>query len=500
MIRRLFVLIAVLSALPLTAQMLATINVSKEPSGPVVPDDFLGFSVELSSVSRFFGSSASDSNAVLLNLIENLGQGTLPIGGNSQDEYCWAGATPPQPALCTNTTSLNLQLLESLFKTSQATNWPLLMGLNLAQNSGSYAEDEILNGILPAQQAEGGRLLGLEIGNEIDLYSPPRRPSPYTAQDQVYDVLGYITTLKSDLQTESLRRVAPAYSNYTVSKLEGMLPDFLSGVLGPDPTNLGLITIHAYPTNVCTSGTTVTAAQLLSPSMITKVQQGFEYALSQVQPYGLQLQMGETNSTACSGQNGVSNAQAAALWGLDHMLSTAQLGVRRMNFHLGGTSYYNPVQTASSSGSFTNQVQPLYYAMYLFQAAKRKLFLPVTINSVSNVSAYALSDCPNCTMYVYVINKDLSASGTVSIVAPKAPKKGNATALALSAPSVSSLAADVTLGGVEFSNSTGELAGAPQTSTVAPDDNGVYTFSVANATAVLVAIRPLHGQCDHCRR
>lgn len=472
----------------LSAQNVATIQVSQPAVSGPIPNDFLGMSVELSSVSRFFGSSPSSNNAVLIQLIKNLGQGTLRIGGNSSDEYCWAGSPAPNPSLCTNTTSLNLNLLESLFKTSAATGWPVLMALNLAQanaaGSGSWMLDEVTTGILPAMQTEGGSLLGLELGNEIDLFVQDGYRTTYTPQNQATDVLTYVNALQGNGSTANINLVAPAYSNYTVSNLQNLLPQFLSDVLRTNSSALGLITDHAYPTNVCTAGTTVSAAQLLAPSSVTKVQDGYTYGLAQVQQYGLNLQMGETNSTACSGQNGVSNAQASALWGLDHMLNTARMGVRRMNFHMGGTSYYNAVQTVSASGG--NTVQPLYYAMYMFQPAKGQSFLATTINTSSNITAYALSACASCPVYLYVINKDLTATGPVSITVP-APG-GSATLLELSAPSVSSFVANLSYGGVQFNNSTGILTGTPQTSTVTPDSSGVYTFNLDNAAAVLLTI------------
>jgi Glycosyl hydrolase family 79 C-terminal beta domain len=476
-------------AIVVPAQNVANIKVSAGAVSNPVPNDFLGLSVELSSVSRFFGSTPANTNPVLINLIRNLGQGTLRIGGNSQDEYCWAGATAPNPGLCTNTTSLDLNLLESLFQTSASTGWPVLMGLNLAQanspGAGAWMLNEVTNGIMPAIATEGGSLLGLELGNEIDLFVQDKYRTTYTPADQATDVLTFANALEGNSSTAQFTRVAPAYSNYTVSKLETMLPQFLSGVLGPNASNLGLVTIHAYPTNVCSAGSTVTAAQLLTPANVTKVQDGFTYALSQVAQYGLNLQIGETNSTACSGQNGVSNAQASALWGMDHMLNTARLGIRRMNFHMGGTSYYNAVQASSTNG-FSNQVEPLYYAMYLFQAAKGQSFLPVTLDTSANIRAYALSACAGCPVYLYVINKDLSAVGPVSVSVPAAG--GDATLLALSAPSVDSLAAEVSYGGVQFNNATGALTGTPQTSVVVPDSNGVYTFDLPNAAAVLLTI------------
>jgi hypothetical protein len=124
--------------------------------------------------------------------------------------------------------------------------------------------------------------------------------------------------------------------------------------------------------------------------------------------------------------------------------------------------------------------------MYMFQAAKGQSFLPVTINTSSNITAYALTACPNCPVYLYVINKDLAATGPISVTVP-APG-GNATMLELSAPSVASLASDVSYGGAQFSNTTGVLTGTPQTSTVASDGNGVYTFNLDNAAAVLLTI------------
>jgi hypothetical protein len=185
----------------------------------------------------------------------------------------------------------------------------------------------------------------------------------------------------------------------------------------------------------------------------------------------------------------VSDVQASALWALDYSLAMARFGVRRMNYNIHQPSYYDPVViTTSAPGVFSDQVQPEYYALYAFSAAKGQQFLPATIQSSANIRAYALSQCSTCAITVYLINKDLSASGSVqiSLSAPAA----SATYFELSAPSLSSPAQDVLYGGVQFNNSTGALAGPVQTTPIQPGATGVYTVVLDNAAAGILTIQP----------
>jgi hypothetical protein len=75
--------------------------------------------------------------------------------------------------------------------------------------------------------------------------------------------------------------------------------------------------------------------------------------------------MFETNTASCSGFPGVSDAFAAAMWGVDWSLTLATYNFTGALFHVGGQSaYYNPFIPPPTAVSKFMQwtVGPIYYS------------------------------------------------------------------------------------------------------------------------------------------
>ncbi len=483
------------TALGLSAQPLATVQISAPPKGAIVPKDFIGLSIQQSVALNFFGPSTSANN-VLFTLMKNLGQGSLRIGGNAADYSCWNGEPAPAPSYCQYT--LTGADFDSWSYASGQTGWPMILGVNLVQNlapgAPQYILDQVTKGIQPSlAKHPRASLLGLELGNEINLYALNLyRPAGYGFAGEATDLLSYIGALKGNAATQSIPLVAPAYYNPSQNTIVAQLDPLMANVL-QCPTcsssNIGLVTLHEYPLSVANG--TGTIAQLLAPSLIQQNEATFHKAVTDMQSmFKLSVQLDETNSTIPDpGQTGVSDVQASALWALDYILDMARIGIKRMNFHMHLGSYYNPiVVTNLGVAGYSNQVEPEYYAMYAALAAKGKQFSTVTVTSPANIRAYALSTCATCALTVYIINKDLSAFGSVQVNVPY--HTTSATYYELSAPALNSPAANVTLGGSQFSNATGLISGPPQTIPVSPDANGNYTVNLDYAAAGILTITP----------
>ncbi len=492
---RFFTILAIAFA-PAFAQSLATVTVQRAPSGPVVPQDFMGLSIQQSLALQYFGNSPT-GDTVLFTLMKNLGRGTIRIGGAAADSDCLSGVTAPTPSIC------QYMLTSADFKSwayaSSQTGWPMIIGLSLAQNESpgapQYVLNEVTTGILPITQAyPHASLLGLELGNELNLYymNPAYRPATYSVNDQITDLLSYITAFKGNASTQTIPLLAPAYFNPSASTITSQLDPLLAGVVSCStcsPTNIGLVTLHEYALNAGKIAPTITA--LLSPTLIQNISQSFQKAVNDISSlYKLQVQIDETNSVIPDpGQPDVSNVQASALWALDYSLQMARLGVRRINFHIHDGSFYDPIQvTVPSPGVYQVQIQPEYYGMYAFSAAKGQQFLPLTISTTANVRAYALSSCATCAITIYLINKDLAASGPIQ-VSLSSPGT-SATYLELSAPTLSSYGTAVTYGGVQFDPTTGMLTSPAQATAVQPDPSGNYTVTLDNAAAGILTIQP----------
>ena len=493
---RLTCLLVTVGAFALDAQTMAAVQVTRTPQGAAIPKDFLGLSIQQSFAINFFGPSTS-ANTVVFNLLKNLGGGTLRIGGATADDECWSGAPAPDPSLCIYT--LTGADFQSWSNASGQTGWPMLIGVNLVQNlapgAPQYVLSEVTTGLLPVIKSyPRASLLGLELGNELNLYSmnPLYRPPTYGVPGQITDLLSYMNELQGNAATKSIMLAAPAYYDPTTTTIPSQLVPLIAGVTTCttcSASNLGLVTLHEYPLNIANGVATIT--NLLSPSILQQEVQIFQLAVADSgNMFKLKVQIDETNSTIPDpGQTGVSDVQASALWALDYALAMARLGVRRMNFHIHEGSFYDPIQvTSPSPGVYSNQVEPEYYAMYAFTAAKGQQFLPVTVSSTANVRAYALSTCATCAITVYLINKDLAASGTVTV--SLSTPGTSASYFELAAPSLSSYAQNVTYGGVQINAATGLLSGPVQTTPIQPDGTGSFTVNLDNAAAGILTIQP----------
>jgi len=476
----------------------ATLQITRTPQGTAVPSDYIGISIENTVGPTYFGTPAAP-NYVFLQLLRNLGSaGSLRIGGNTGDSSCWAGETAPDPAICSSY-SLTSNDFTSWALASAETGWPMLIGVSLAQaespGATQYILDEITEGIMPVlAQHPKASLLGIELGNEINLYSrnPVYRPSTYSLTNQITDLSSYVTALKGNTMTHAIPLALPAYYDPTTTSITSQVDVIVKNLtkcLQCYPKGVGLVTLHEYPLTIY-NGQMPTIAQLLSNSIDTNTEQVFGQAVTDMMADSLKVQLDENGSVSVDpGQPGVSNVQASVLWELDFALDMAKLGVRRANFHIHDGSYYVPIQVNSSGpGIYQVQVMPTYYSLYGFGLAKGQQFLPVSINTTANIRAYGLSTCSTCAITVYLINKDLSAFGPVQI-SLSAPAT-SASYFEIAAPSLSSPVQNITYGGVQFSNATGKITGPVQTQTIQPDVNGNYTVTLDNAAAGILTIQP----------
>ncbi len=439
----------------------------------------------------FFGVPSHPNN-VFFQFMRNLGPGTLRMGGSSQDQHCWDMNLAPNPAGCYEPVSADD--MQSYYYASAQTGWPVLLGLNLAQNSGTWAAREIDEGI--AAYSTPAQRLGVEIGNEPDGYyvnllanGKTIRPATYSMSDYIGEFQGYLNAFSADPFASTVPVAGPGFTG------RWHLPE-LTQFLDAVGNRIGIATMHWYPTNRCK--VPVATSQILDPLILHEYGRVVGEWAQIAQKHNLGLQLTETNSVACSGQPGVSDTFAQSIWAVDWMLFSPKVPLRRINFHTGTTSanklnansYYNLIQSsgpATPGGPFSNQAEPLYYAVHMFDAVgPGSSYLPVTLQTPANITAYALTRCGTCPINVFVVNKDLAASSPVSI-GFQAPM-GQASLLTLSAPSLGSTAGDIQYGGQQFDNATGLLKAPLRTTAIAADASGNYNFQLQNSSAAMMTI------------
>ncbi|MGE5326304.1 MAG: hypothetical protein ACM3NO_04640 [Deltaproteobacteria bacterium] len=425
-------------------------------------------------------------NKVFFKFMRNLGPGILRLGGNSQDNTCWDEKDAPHPDWCK--APINHADMKLYSDAAEASGWKLILGLNLKQNSASWAEREVSEGV--AHDIKPSDLIGLEFGNEHDLFARDgARPGKFSPAEDARDFLAYLNAVRSNPATKSYAAIGPA--TCCMWRNPANLATFIDGV---GASNLKLVTVHNYSATTC-GNRVVTAQELLSRELMDRYDREAKALVAVADQRRLPIAMAETNSASCGGMKGVSNAFTATLWGLDFLFVSAEDGFTGVNYHISyrtGGSAYNPVDTigwknATQGWTFKNQAEPLYYAMYMFaRNASGQNLLPTEVQTDSNVRAYAVSSCPGCAARIFVINKDLAASGEVRV--HLAGPMGKGSLLLLDAPKLDSLASDVRYGGAQF-DENGDIS-APKETVINPGSDGNYDFTLSNAAAALLTVQP----------
>jgi hypothetical protein len=198
--------------------------------------------------------------------------------------------------------------------------------------------------------------------------------------------------------------------------------------------------------------------------------------------------MGEMNSLCGGGQPGLSDSFSSALWAMDTMFEDLNVGVDGVNWHSGQyTAYelfeFRPVTYKGQTKYYLTSVKPLYYGLLMFSeaAGNGARLIPVALTTSATLKAWATLNSAG-QVNLLLINKDLTASGEVSINLPGYTAGAAAT---LSASSYQATTG-VSLAGQTFDGSLdGTLQGQKLTENVA-GGNGAFSVKVIPSSAVLI--------------
>jgi hypothetical protein len=397
----------------------ASLTVTATQAGSIGPA-FAGLSYEKSSlIENPYLFTGANNN--FISMFQRLGPSILRIGGNSVDRNTWspngAGQTAGQIA------PGDVDALAAFLK---ATGWQCLYGINLGgagpnpYNGGSYTATTT-----PALAAEevayvaakmGSSLLGIEIGNEPDLYG-----STYFSGESW--TLGAFESLWAQFrsaivaQTPGVSITGPANagneSSWTVPFGQWA-----------SKSNITLLTQHYYRGNGQSS--TSTAANLVTPdptltSDLSILDKG-------AQPIGVPFRMSECNSYYNGGADGVSDAYCSSLWVIDFLFDCALGGCSGANFHGGGNGDgYTPI---ADSGGAVVEARPEFYGILFFTLAGQGTVYTTQVSGIGslNVTAYAVK-LNSGSLNLVVANKDSTQSLQLAISLPQ--NAGAATLLEL---------------------------------------------------------------------
>jgi len=422
-----------------------SLNLTVNPStiGLAIPSTFTGLSYETSSLTK--SNYFNTANTVFINLIKNLGNGILRIGGNSSDKTIWSNALRLNSGA---TDSLFKDDVDRYFQFANAVGWKTMFGINVGTGSLTQASSEASY----VTQSASNNLLYFELGNEPDIYhSNGLRPSTYSVSDYETDFNHFYQSIITATPSSQFSGPTSAYNT------NGFTIPFANN----EHANIKLLTQHYYAMGPA-GDTSVTITRLLmNDATLTN---NATLLNNTAQSYHINYRIAECNSVYNGGQNGVSNTLASALWGADYMFTLASLGCNGVNFHGGGSGPYTPI--AFSNNIFT--ARPLYYGMLAFKIASQGTFIQNNFTPGTNINCKIYSVLGNDgNYYITIINKDLTNQAFIKITG--LPISHTNQIIRLNAASVNStdsikLGNSMVDANGNWSNSSTETAGTDNTS------------------------------------
>ncbi|KAG6864424.1 hypothetical protein C0991_009618 [Blastosporella zonata] len=316
----------------------------------------------------------------MANLAERSGRVNVRIGGNTQETAVLVQSTPDGKILEKNITGASNptetpplvytpDLLYMMANISALVNVNWFVGVPFLINDTATRLAIVQWG----QEILGDHLMGIQIGNEPDLYQAHDHYTTYGP----YDYYGDFGVFVDDMEAANLPGtnllVGPniAYADWTTEEV------WNTGFVSTYSANLEFLSVENYPTDNCAAqfntGAAPVDAQTVFPEYLTHTGQfsgnniiqkflnSTQFALAN----GKRLVMMETNTASCGGFAGISDAFGAALWGIDYAF---QLAFNNFGFgmiHVGGQSvFYNPFTPPPTNQSSFHQwtVGPTYYS------------------------------------------------------------------------------------------------------------------------------------------
>ncbi|KAJ7200294.1 hypothetical protein GGX14DRAFT_466601 [Mycena pura] len=362
----------ILTTIPVALQNSGTVGLSIKQKG-----SFVGFSIEMSVTNQVLGKNSTFIQVPFLNLMANIqqraGSVMVRVGGNTQESAKLVDSLP------------NGRILEKdLINVTGTTQTPPLDFtrdlLYLMRNISSFVNVHWFLGIpwfvtqpfdtaivTAADEILGDYLLGLQAGNEPDMYTlHGHRPTTYSPSDYFGEFSDFLSQAGNGADPTGRARtvlVGPNIASFSWT-LEQVWD---TGFVDTYAENLAFLAGEKYPADNC--GATFGAGAVVNP-------QDHHVRTDKNKPF----LMFETNTASCGGFLGISDSFVAALWGLDYALQMAHSNFSGAMFHLGGQNvFYNvralflfpPFTAPPTNQSFFRSwsVGPIYYSALIMAEA-----------------------------------------------------------------------------------------------------------------------------------
>ena len=267
-----------------------------------------------------------------------------------------------------------------------------------------------------------------------------------------------------------------------------------SRIIANQRKRLALVTVHRYPLFACGKkpGTKrhVSPRELMQPAATDANYGPIRNLVLQAARYRKRVRLTESNSVACGGAHGVSDAYASAIWGVDWLFLMAAAGVEGVDFHTSSQLYQPFSPVTLNDGRRAVVARPLYYAMLLFAeaTAHHARLLPSAFpgrKSVPGLHTWATYDRVDRRFRVAVVNR----TGRARAVRLRVPRgRSSGTVKRLSGPSLGATEG-VSLGGQSFPDVSldGVLPGTPSLTRV-HRRRGMFTVRMPRYGVALLTV------------
>ncbi|TDL29534.1 glycoside hydrolase family 79 protein [Rickenella mellea] len=344
-----------------------------QPISNVVFSNFMGVSIELSSINTYIGEDTSTIPKPMVNYLSTIQSQVqrplrIRVGGNSMDSSVFV-PTQSQMIIFTGVNETDNDRPSTfgpvLFDTLRTLGSNIggaqhLIGLSLRNASdpnipvlASYAE----NGL-------GDQLDAFLLGNEPDLYTAhDERPllANYTVGDYMGEFRDVIVELSNssygNLLSDVLLGGPNICCNWDLDVLLGL------GYIDSFNQSLKYISLQHYPQNNCNDTHDYDIDYYSQHILVVRLASWNLPGIHLAQASGKQVVMDEFNSASCGGIPGISDTFVASLWIIDYSLQMASIGYSAIYLHTRerGVTYNLFDPPAEGNGSDWTTL-PAYYA------------------------------------------------------------------------------------------------------------------------------------------
>jgi hypothetical protein len=374
--------------------------------GRRVPASFFGLSTEYNQLPDYEAEGPLFDRAISLIRSQDGSTMLLRIGGKSADHVFWE--TTPSSGF-KHWSELRQPWMNELADLVRRQHLHVMLDLNLAVHSPTL-EARFAQAAVKALPR--GSLVGLEVGNEPDLYWR----QPWLAKSSVPSTPASTPKHWPDNYSPSAyRRDWTSYARTLHARLPGMplggpeiisnKPPWLQSISGLGSLGPRFLTIHRYASSNCwpkTSPWWPTIPLILRDSATGGLANSVRTAVEFAHANHEALRLTEVNSISCGGNPGVADSFAIALWAPDALFEMVRAGVDSVSWHIRPQQLNAPWETSR------NGIKPLpeLYGLAVFAQMIRPgaEVLNATLSSSANVKGWAVATHSGTS--VLLINKD----------------------------------------------------------------------------------------------